>query len=135
MTLLGGIRSLADRYDTFVIDLWGTLHNGIVAYPGAAEALKRLKDKGKTIGLLSNAPRRAALAVDMLEGMGIGRDLYDVILTSGESVFRALSARSARRVLRCVSACAGRGGGGARSASRGRSRSWRSGCLGRCGGL
>jgi len=94
MKSLRGIRSLADRYDTFVIDLWGTLHNGITAYPGAADALGRLKDKGKTIGLLSNAPRRAALAVDMLEGLGIGRNLYDAILTSGESVFRALSDRS-----------------------------------------
>jgi HAD superfamily hydrolase (TIGR01459 family) len=90
---LTGIRSLADRYDTFVIDLWGTLHNGIVAYPGAADALKRLKDKGKTIGLLSNAPRRAAVVVEMIDGMGIGRELYDVILTSGESVFRALRDR------------------------------------------
>lgn len=91
---LRGLRSLADRYDTYVVDLWGTLHNGIVAYPGAADALKRLKDQGKKIGLLSNAPRRAALAVDMLEGMGIGHALYDAILTSGESVFRALSDRS-----------------------------------------
>jgi HAD superfamily hydrolase (TIGR01459 family) len=105
MTSLGGIRSLADRYDTFVIDLWGTLHNGIVAYPGAAEALKRLKDKGKMIGLLSNAPRRAALAVDMLEGMGSGRDLYDVILTSGESVFRALSDRSDPWTRKLTGAC------------------------------
>jgi HAD superfamily hydrolase (TIGR01459 family) len=90
---LRGIRSLADRYDTYVIDLWGTLHNGITAYPGAADALKRLKDKGKKIGLLSNAPRRAALAVDMLDGLGITADLYDAILTSGESVFRALNDR------------------------------------------
>jgi HAD superfamily hydrolase (TIGR01459 family) len=90
---LRGIRSLVDRYDTYVIDLWGTLHNGIVPYPGAIDALSRLKDKGKRIGLLSNAPRRAELAVEMLDGMGIRAELYDAILTSGESVFRALRDR------------------------------------------
>jgi HAD superfamily hydrolase (TIGR01459 family) len=90
---LRGIRSLVDRYDTYVIDLWGTLHNGIVPYPGAIDALSRLKDKGKRIGLLSNAPRRAELAVEMLDGMGIKAELYDAILTSGESVFRALRDR------------------------------------------
>lgn len=90
---LRGIRSLVDRYDTYVIDLWGTLHNGIVAYPGAIDALTRLKDKGKRIGLLSNAPRRANPAVEMLEGMGIKAELYDAIITSGESVFRALRDR------------------------------------------
>ena len=90
---LRGIRSLVDRYDTYVIDLWGTLHNGIVAYPGAIDALARLKDKGKRIGLLSNAPRRAKPAVEMLEGMGIKAELYDAIITSGESVFRALRDR------------------------------------------
>ncbi len=56
---LRGIRSLAERYDVFIIDLWGTLHNGIVAYPGAIDALTRLKGEGKRIGLLSNVPRRA----------------------------------------------------------------------------
>jgi HAD superfamily hydrolase (TIGR01459 family) len=90
---LRGIRTLVDRYDTYVIDLWGTLHNGIVPYPGAIDALSRLRDRGKRIGLLSNAPRRAALAVDMLEGMGIKAGLYDAIMTSGESVFRALRDR------------------------------------------
>jgi HAD superfamily hydrolase (TIGR01459 family) len=90
---LRGIRTLVDDYDTYVIDLWGTLHNGIVAYPGAIDALTRLKDKGKRIGLLSNAPRRAKPAVEMLEGMGIKAELYDAIITSGESVFRALRDR------------------------------------------
>jgi HAD superfamily hydrolase (TIGR01459 family) len=90
---LRGIRSLVDRYDTYVVDLWGTLHNGIVAYPGAIDALARLKDKGKRIGLLSNAPRRAALAVELLESLGIKTELYDAVLTSGESVFLALRNR------------------------------------------
>jgi HAD superfamily hydrolase (TIGR01459 family) len=90
---LGGIRSLIDHYDTYVIDLWGTLHNGIVAYPGAIEALTRLKAAGKQIALLSNVPRRLQSAVELLEGFGIRPEMYDVMMTSGESVYRSLRDR------------------------------------------
>ena len=93
VTVLSGIRSLADHYDTFVVDLWGTLHDGITAYPGAADALTRLKAAGKRVALLSNAPRRAQGAVELLEHVGIARELYDTILTSGEAVHTALRDR------------------------------------------
>ena len=92
-TSLRGIRSLVDRYDTYVVDLWGTLHNGIVAYPGAVDALARLKGAGKRIALLSNAPRRVKQVREMLQAFGITADLFDVMLTSGESVHRALRDR------------------------------------------
>ena len=94
MKSLRGIRSLVDSYDTYVVDLWGTLHDGFTAYPGAIDALKRLKDAGKRIALLSNVPRQLDKATDILEKVGITRDLYDVMMTSGESVFRALRDRA-----------------------------------------
>jgi len=90
---LTGIRSLAKRYDVFVVDVWGTLHNGIGAYPGAADALRLLSGAGKQVVLLSNAPRRAALAEQFLAAVGIGRDLYLRLLTSGESAYSALRDR------------------------------------------
>jgi HAD superfamily hydrolase (TIGR01459 family) len=94
MKSLRGIRSLVDSYDTYVIDLWGTLHNGFTAYPGAIDALKRLKDAGKRIALLSNVPRQLDKATEILERVDITRDLYDMMMTSGESVFRALRDRA-----------------------------------------
>lgn len=90
---VSGIRTLAECYDTFIVDLWGTLHDGIRAYPGAAEALARLKAKGKRVALLSNAPKRAAVTAAILDSVGIPADLYDVLLTSGEAVHIALRDR------------------------------------------
>ena len=90
---LRGVRSLVDRYDTFIIDLWGTLHDGIVAYPGAVDGLVRLKAAGKRIALLSNVPRRRGPARELLESFGIGPGLYDVMMSSGESVYRSLRDR------------------------------------------
>jgi HAD superfamily hydrolase (TIGR01459 family) len=96
---------LADRYDTFVIDLWGTLHNGITVYPGAVDALLRLKSAGKRIALLSNVPRRVDAAVELIETFGLKRDVYDIMMTSGESVYRALRDRPDDWYRRLTGAC------------------------------
>jgi HAD superfamily hydrolase (TIGR01459 family) len=78
---------LAELYDYFIFDIWGVLHDGLSAYKGAIEALRFLKNKNKKICLLSNAPRRAYKASKFLEKIGISRDLYDFILTSGEAAY------------------------------------------------
>ena len=84
MTPTPGMAALADRYDGFILDLWGVIHDGVQPYPGAADCLRRLRDAGKRCVLLSNAPRRAEAAEAMLRGMGITPDLYTGVLTSGE---------------------------------------------------
>ena len=93
--ILPGLAPLADRYDAFVIDLWGCVHNGVAAYPAAADALARLGRAGKRRLLLSNAPRRAALIPAQLERMGIvAGEHFDDVLTSGEACWRALHDRT-----------------------------------------
>ena len=43
-----GLRSIADNYDLFYIDLWGVIHNGIKLHAQAVIALKELiKMNGK----------------------------------------------------------------------------------------
>ncbi|MCE3233040.1 MAG: HAD-superfamily subfamily hydrolase, hypothetical 3:HAD-superfamily hydrolase, subfamily [Rickettsiaceae bacterium] len=78
------LRSVIDNYDAFIIDLWGVIHDGIVAYPGVNDCLGQMKNKGKKIIFLSNAPRRAFRAVEGLIRVGVPDNLYDHIITSGE---------------------------------------------------
>src|SRR3546814_2107765 len=52
-----GLSAVADRYDAFIIDLWGVMHDGLRAYPAAVEALRQLRRAGKRSVVLSNAPR------------------------------------------------------------------------------
>lgn len=92
--LLEGFAPLAQRYDGFVLDLWGVVHDGVRPYPGAVDCLARLKAMGRRVVLLSNAPRRSAAAEAQMRAMGIGDDLYHGILTSGEAVHRALRDRT-----------------------------------------
>jgi HAD superfamily hydrolase (TIGR01459 family) len=90
MRHLSRFSPLADRYDGFVLDLWGVIHDGINAFPHAVETLRRLRDAGKRTLLLSNVPRPNAAAQTMMRRMGIDDSLYTGILTSGEAVRRAL---------------------------------------------
>lgn len=94
MTLLPGMASLADRYEGFILDLWGVIHDGVHPYPGAADCLQRLQAAGKRCVLLSNAPRRAHAAEAMLRRMGLGPDLYAGLMTSGEAAHLALLHRT-----------------------------------------
>lgn len=78
------IRELAYRYDYFLIDQWGVLHDGQAAYPGVPDCLERLRAAGKKVILLSNSGKPAAANVPRLEQFGIGSDHYDRLITSGD---------------------------------------------------
>jgi HAD superfamily hydrolase (TIGR01459 family) len=90
MEHLSGFAPLAERYNGFVLDLWGVIHDGVNAFPHAVATLKHLKDAGKRTLLLSNVPRPNDAVKTMMHRMGIEDSLYTGILTSGEAVRRAL---------------------------------------------
>ena len=81
---------LAARYDGFILDLWGVIHDGVRAYPGAGDCLAALRAADKQVLLLSNVPRPNQPVRQMLRDMDIGDTLYTDLLTSGEAVRRAL---------------------------------------------
>ena len=92
MRYLDGLSEIAGEYQGFIIDLWGVIHDGVTLYPGAMDCLRRLE--GRPVLLLSNAPRRAHAARQMLRKMGAEDSLYSDILTSGEAVWLALRDRT-----------------------------------------
>lgn len=94
MRMLETAAALADRYDGFVLDIWGVLHDGQQPYPGVPEALRELRARGKRIVLLSNAPRRSWFVADQLTAMGLTAELYDGIVTSGEVAWTMLRDRT-----------------------------------------
>lgn len=80
------------RYDAILLDLWGVVHDGTALYPDALASMKALHEAGKKIVLLSNAPRRASKAREVLDKLGVERSLYDLLLTSGEAAYEELKA-------------------------------------------
>jgi HAD superfamily hydrolase (TIGR01459 family) len=91
MKILDSVAPLADRYDGYILDLWGVVHDGHRPYAGVAEALGALKARGKRIAFLSNAPRRAHVVDDFLRSMGLDSALWDATITSGELAWRLLA--------------------------------------------
>ena len=92
MEHLAGFAPLAERYDGFVLDLWGVIHDGVNAFPHAVETLGHLRRAGKRTLLLSNVPRPNEAVRSMMRRMGIEDALYTDIMTSGEAVRRSLIA-------------------------------------------
>jgi hypothetical protein len=45
--MLSGVSLLAARYEGFILDQWGVLHDGVTPYPGALDCVRRLHEAGK----------------------------------------------------------------------------------------
>lgn len=88
---------LFDRYDVIFSDVWGVLHNGVEAYRPAADALKRAREAGVKVVLITNSPRPFPGVAAQMEMMGITNESYDQIVTSGD-VTRDLIAAGPRKI-------------------------------------
>ena len=85
-----GLKSIADNYDLFYIDLWGVIHNGIKLHEKAITVLKELSKKNKSFVLLTNAPRPNETVKNFLEKMGMDKNLKEHVFTSGEAALSYL---------------------------------------------
>jgi HAD superfamily hydrolase (TIGR01459 family) len=90
---IAGLREVAERYDGFILDLWGVLHDGLAPFPGVVDALERLAVAQKRVAVLSNAPRRAEAVAERVTEIGIPRRLYQGIVSSGEEAWQHIHRR------------------------------------------
>jgi HAD superfamily hydrolase (TIGR01459 family) len=94
------IERLADisgRYDALFCDLWGCLHNGVEPWPAAVAALAAFREGGGRVVLLTNAPRPEGSVAAQLDRMGVPREVWDVIVTSGDAAQAAMVAGAVGR--------------------------------------
>lgn len=83
--------ALHDRYRTILCDVWGVIHDGVRVFPGAAARLRRWREEGRFVVLLTNAPRTADSVAGQLDRIGLPRSCWDAIVTGGEAGIEALS--------------------------------------------
>ncbi|MGR6466645.1 TIGR01459 family HAD-type hydrolase [Rhizobium sp. PAMB 3182] len=91
------LTDVSGSYDVILCDVWGVLHDGISAFPLAAEALAKARAKGATVVLITNSPRPFPGVVSQLRMIGVPDDAYDRIVTSGD-VTRHLIAEGPKKV-------------------------------------
>ena len=91
MRELNHLSEIYKFYDTFVIDLWGVIHNGMALNPKAIEAIEQLKKNSKKIVFLSNAPRPSSKVVNFLLKMNMDKKYLSNVMTSGEAAMHAIN--------------------------------------------
>ena len=94
--ILRGLSDIAGDYDAVICDVWGVLHNGREAFLPAADAMRRFRKERGPVVLLSNAPRLADGVEGLFDRVGLPRDFYDGIMTSGLAAREDLVRRTER---------------------------------------
>ncbi len=88
--IIAALSDVSASYDAVFCDLWGCLHNGKVPFPAAVAALQAYRSQGGKVMLLTNAPRPKSSIVKQLDEMGLPRDCWDDVVSSGDAAQYAL---------------------------------------------
>ena len=91
MKELNGLKEIYNNYDTFIIDLWGVMHNGITLNPKAIKVIENLKKNSKKFVFLSNAPRPSENVINFLLKMNMDKKYLSNVMTSGEAAMHAVN--------------------------------------------
>jgi HAD superfamily hydrolase (TIGR01459 family) len=85
-TAHSSILPLLSRYDGFILDQFGVLHNGREALPGAIDCVHALVARNKNVVILSNTSASSKSCLQKLKTLGF--DGVDNAVTSGEEASR-----------------------------------------------
>ena len=81
---LKGIEEIADKYDVFLFDQFGAIHNGDKPLPGAVDVIEKLRSLGKKTVVVSNTSSRKDITKTKYHNLGFPEDSMDGFITSGE---------------------------------------------------
>ena len=92
------LRDLVAGVDVVLSDIWGVVHNGLVAFPEACEALHTFRAQGGTVILITNAPRPADSVQRQLRKLGVADETYDAIVSSGDLTRRFVADHPGKKI-------------------------------------
>jgi HAD superfamily hydrolase (TIGR01459 family) len=90
--------TIAARYDVVLCDVWGVVHNSLVASPEAHDALSRFRAQGGAVTLITNAPRPGAVVKRQLDQLQVPETAYDAIVASGDVTRGVIAARPGQAI-------------------------------------
>jgi HAD superfamily hydrolase (TIGR01459 family) len=88
--IIASLAQVGSRYDAVFCDLWGCLHDGVHPFPAAVAALQSYRAQGGIVILVTNSPRPKPNVVMQLDTMGVPRDAWDDLASSGDAAQHAL---------------------------------------------
>lgn len=89
--ILQSLSQISTDYDVLFCDLWGCLHNGRQPYSAAVAALLAFRQKGGRVCLMTNAPRPSDVVIGHLDRLGVPREAWDIVVSSGDAGQRAVA--------------------------------------------
>lgn len=95
--LITTLAEISQPYDALLCDLWGCLHNGVEPFPAAVAALRQFRSDGGKVLLLTNAPRPSDDVIAGLDRLGVPRDAWDGVVSSGDAAQDAMLAGAVGR--------------------------------------
>ena len=78
------MQTFFDSHPVWFCDIWGVVHNGVVPFPVTVAALKRHRERGGTVILVTNSPRSNLGVEKQLLVIGVDPASHDRIVTSGD---------------------------------------------------
>lgn len=93
---LSGVRDLSARFSGLLVDLWGVVHDGEQVFPGVVDALAKLHAASVRVVFVSNSSREGDDLGEDLVKMGIARDYFVAVVSSGDVTFAALREQDPR---------------------------------------
>src|SRR5579863_1840658 len=100
LTFAEGLRDLVGGVDVLLSDIWGVVHNGLVAFPQACEALHTFRSRGGSVILITNAPRPADSVQRQLRKLRVADETYDAIVSSGDLTRNFVASHSNQKMFR-----------------------------------
>ena len=97
--VINSLQEIGSHYRTWLVDIWGVMHNGRRAFPQAVAATRAFRKAGGIVVLLSNSPRPSPGVQEQLRHLGVPDDAYDATVTSGDLTRHELSENPGARVL------------------------------------
>ena len=91
MKLINGIETIIDKYDLYLLDQWGVIHNGVSGYPKAIKAIDYLINKNKKIIIISNSSKKKQSTIQRLPKLGFKKENFFDVLTSGQMIWNEIS--------------------------------------------
>jgi len=82
--IVSSVAPFAETSDLWFVDIWGVTHNGVRPFASSVAACEAFRKQGGMVLLVTNSPRPRESVGRQLDGIGVSRDAYDGIVSSGD---------------------------------------------------
>ncbi len=91
MIKLKSIQEIINKYENYIIDQWGVMHDGKKGYNHAIEAINYLHKNGKKLFIISNSSKRQTSSFESLPKLGFNKNFFINVVTSGEMIWQLIN--------------------------------------------